>query len=235
VTETPGPELLETHVRTLFALDGDGKLAAINEPLPQRPAPPRVFVARTADAVAVHVRADVPPTTEAAVRAAIAAVPPCRPGEPSGITAALGPLLAADAPVTRTSEGPAFLFADALFGGFGALKLYPANAALLHPELATWGPELRYRRPAFAVVRDRQAVAICASARISPEAAEAGVETVAAYRGQGCAQVAVEAWAAAIRESGRVPFYSTSWGNAASRAVARKLALIPFAEDAWLD
>ena len=76
---------------------------------------------------------------------------------------------------------------------------------------------------------------ICASARISPGAAEAGVETVAAYRGQGCAQVAVEAWAAAVRESGRVPFYSTSWDNAASRAVARKLGLIPFAEDAWLE
>ncbi len=37
------------------------------------------------------------------------------------------------------------------------------------------------------------------------------------------------AWALAMRASGRTPLYSTSWSNDASRAVARKLGLIPYA------
>jgi hypothetical protein len=42
------------------------------------------------------------------------------------------------------------------------------------------------------------------------------------------------AWASAIREAGKVPFYSTSWDNTASRAVAAKLELELFAEDLWV-
>ena len=43
--------------------------------------------------------------------------------------------------------------------------------------------------------------------------------------------VVVAGWARAVREAGVEPLYSTSWQNAASRAVARKLALVPFGSD----
>jgi predicted GNAT family acetyltransferase len=115
----------------------------------------------------------------------------------------------------------------------GAMQLYPPHAALLHPTLAPWAPELRERAPAFVVLRDGQAVAICACARVSREAAEAGVETAPEFRGQGYAVLAAQAWAAAIAESGRIPFYSTTWENTASRAVAEKLALEEVGEDVW--
>jgi predicted GNAT family acetyltransferase len=111
------------------------------------------------------------------------------------------------------------------------MQIYPANAHLLHPSLVSWAAELRQRRPCFAVFRGGQAVAICCSSRTTPRAAEAGVETVAAFRGHGAAGLAVEAWAAAVRAEGRIPFYSTAWTNLPSRAVARKLGLELFAEN----
>lgn len=62
-------------------------------------------------------------------------------------------------------------------------------------------------------------------------ALEAGVETARPYRGRGYAARVVAAWAREVRDMGRVPLYSTSWKNEASRAVARKLALICFGND----
>ncbi len=57
------------------------------------------------------------------------------------------------------------------------------------------------------------------------------METAADYRGRGYAATVTAAWALAIRASGRIPLYSTSWDNTASLAVARKLGLIAYASD----
>jgi hypothetical protein len=38
----------------------------------------------------------------------------------------------------------------------------------------------------------------------------------------------VAAWAQAVRASGRIPGYGTSWDNLASQTVARKLGLVPY-------
>jgi hypothetical protein len=40
----------------------------------------------------------------------------------------------------------------------------------------------------------------------------------------------VAAWRDAVEVDGRVPMYSTSWDNVASLGIARKLALIPYAD-----
>ena len=102
---------------------------------------------------------------------------------------------------------------------------------LLHPELAEWAVDFPSCEPAFGAFVHGVAVAICACARSARGGAEAGVETAASFRGMGLAPAATLAWAHAIRESGRVPFYSTSWENTASRTVARKLNLKLFGED----
>ncbi len=80
-----------------------------------------------------------------------------------------------------------------------------------------------------ALVKDGQAVSVCATVRSAGLACEAGVETLARYRGRGYAGHAVASWASAVRREGRVPLYSTSWDNEASLAVARKLGLVQYA------
>ena len=87
------------------------------------------------------------------------------------------------------------------------------------------------RQPVMGIVRDKAASSVCFSARWGGAAAEAGVETAEADRGRELAPRVVAASAAAVREAGRVPLYSTSWTNPALRRVAAKLGLIPYAAD----
>ena len=58
-----------------------------------------------------------------------------------------------------------------------------------------------------------------------------GVETADGWRGRGLAGEAVSEWAREVRADGRIPLYSTSWSNDASRAVAEKLGLVHFGSD----
>lgn len=87
----------------------------------------------------------------------------------------------------------------------------------------------------LAIIENDHPVSICFCARRSEAAAEAGVETAESYRGKGYGPRVTAAWAQAIRESGRVPLYSTSWTNHASLAVARKLGLVAYASSWSLD
>jgi predicted GNAT family acetyltransferase len=84
------------------------------------------------------------------------------------------------------------------------------------------------RNPVWTVIEDGFAVSLCFSARLTKRAAAAGVKTLEGYRGHGYAPAAVAAWADAIRATGRIPLYDTSWENDASQAVARKLGLIQY-------
>ena len=86
--------------------------------------------------------------------------------------------------------------------------------------------------PIVAVMDGGYPVSVCFCAtRNSAPAVQAGLETAAAFRGRGLAPRVTAAWACAIRSAGRIPLYSTSWSNAASLAVARKLDLVQYASD----
>lgn len=57
------------------------------------------------------------------------------------------------------------------------------------------------------------------------------METLPAFRGRGLATAAVACWGRAVQRSGRTALYSTSWENAASRAIAKKLSAVLYGED----
>jgi GNAT acetyltransferase len=131
----------------------------------------------------------------------------------------------------QISSGPAFGFPDEI--------AQPTDIALvdrldlLERNFRGWlAEEISWCSPIVAVMDGGFPVSVCFCAtKNSAPAVEAGVETAAAFRGRGLAPRVTAAWACAIRSSGRVPLYSTSWTNAGSRAVARKLGLFQYACD----
>jgi hypothetical protein len=72
-------------------------------------------------------------------------------------------------------------------------------------------------------------VSTCGTVRRSVHGIEAGVDTLEDYRRRGYARRAVAAWCRAVRQENLIGFYSTSWSNEASLALANSLGLMPFA------
>jgi len=234
---TPGPHarrLVDAHVRSLYRVAGDGGLVETNEGRP-RPAP-RVFVGRSADGAVCHTRRGLAPALAAELRRLADRLPPLPdPIEDPAVYAALEAALEADAPVTGRWLGPAFHFVEPPLP-------VPADVVEIdsgdHPGFV--GPftdfvaDLDQHRPFFGIVRAGAVVAGGFSARTTDDAAEAGVNTNVEHRGQGFAATVVNAWRTAVEHAGRTPLYSTSYDNASSRAVARRLGLRQYAETCWL-
>ena len=223
-------ELMRLHVEALFTHDAAGDLVRVNEP-GGAPAP-RFFLGRTADGDVLRFRGDVGRDTRRALE--IAAAESAARGD-----AGLGPvdatpfeaILARAAAVLRTETGPAFAFPERIAEPEGTVLVSAANAALLEPLMRQWLPDVEHSRPLLALVVEGRAVAVCGSVRRTESAHEAGIETAAAHRGRGYAPRVAAAWARAVRAEGRVPLYSTSWTNAASRAVAGRVGLVQFGSD----
>lgn len=220
-------ELMRMHVHGLFTHDARGRMVPVNEP-GGAPAP-RFFLGRTAEGSVWRFRHDVDDDLARELERL------CR-AEPAGDDFRLSPGAAETyaallAPVQRTWAGPAYHVPRDLPASGDAVRITTANAELLRPHLEAWLGDVATAQPLLVSAERGRAVSICASVRITSEADEAGVETAAAFRGRGHAARAVSAWAAAVRELGRVPLYSTSWENAASQALARSLGLRRFGAD----
>lgn len=228
-------ELMIRHVEALYVHDGDGRIVRVNE---HEGAPaPRFFLGRTAEGMVCRFRHDVDDLTRRGLEAAVLADASLDDaGDPVAVAEAslarYAGILARTHAVERTEAGPAFAFPATLPApGDAVVRVTAADAHVLQPLMPAWLPDVERSAPLFATVIDGRAVAVCASVRITPRAHEAGVETVAAFRGRGHALAVVAAWARAVRAMGAEPLYSTSWRNAASRAVTRKLGLLWFGSD----
>ncbi len=221
---------MRMHVDALFTHDARGRMLRVNEP-GGKPAP-RFFLGRTAHGNVWRFRHDLDEGLVRQLESLCRAEPP---GDeflpPPHGTGPYRELLDQASPVEAAWAGPAFCFPPDAGTASGAVLVTEQFADLLRPHLQAWTGGVLTRQPMLAVLHDGQAVALCASVRVTAAAHEAGVETAPAFRRRGYAARAVRAWAAAVRELGRVPLYSTSWDNAASRAVAGRLGLRRFGAD----
>jgi RimJ/RimL family protein N-acetyltransferase len=223
--------LMTLHIEALFQFDREGRMLAVNEPNP--PPAPRLYFGGAITGNTWRFRHDLPDEIVRALNPLLRAeptasdltqLPRCLP--------ALQTVLARHAPVTEISTGPAWHFGDHVAGpAHDVVEVTPRNDAILREAFLILARDLPHRLPCAAILQEGRLASLCFSARNTPHAAEAGLETLEPYRGQGYAPSVVAAWARAVRAQGRTPLYSTSWDNLASRAVARKLRLVLYGAD----
>lgn len=223
--------LLDQHADVLFRMDTDGKLAGLNEPGDDPP--PRLFLARDETTHRLWFRADVGEATIDACRDIARELPPWDFQQPPrSLYAPLRKAIDREGPIEDESNGPAYRFGDRVDLPNEALAIVidGTSAPLLESNFPYTRSVLAFRSPVVGVMVDGSVVSACYCARKRPNACEAGVDTIERYRGLGFAALVVSAWRDAVEKEGREPLYSTSWDNLASRTVAAKLWLIPYAE-----
>lgn len=223
-------ELIEQQAETLFLQNETKRLLYVNEP--DKPEAPRFFLGRTKQGNIYRFRHDVPETVVNQLEelAASEPIPEALHDEPAHF-AAFQDVLHEHRAVRKVWMGPAYRFSEELKRPSGIVRITDANADFLDDSFADLKAILSDKQPCVAVVNEHRAVSICCCARTSPYASEASLETLEAFRGRGYAAAVVAGWAAAVREEGRIPLYSTSWDNLASQGVARKLRLIMYGAD----
>lgn len=224
-------ELIKFQAAVLFRYDGRGRMLALNESEPDHPAP-RLFLGRTVAGNIWRFRHDLPDSLIQRLDRLLRDEPITADlSQPPSILAGVVAALEREAPIESLSAGPAWRFPDPIPAVEGVVPVTEANLDAMQRHYPWTATHLEELQPCRAIIVDGEGVSVCFSSRISREAAEAGVDTVGAFRGRGYAPAVVAAWASAVREAGLVPLYSTSWDNLASRAVARKLGLILYGAD----
>src|SRR5216684_6491292 len=216
--------LMELHVEALYRRTPEGRLLETREEKPVRA--PRFFLGRTRSGNLWRFRDDLSASLVRRLDALAAAEPvlPDLPREPAYLSQ-FRELLHEHEAIQHIWAGPAYFFPEVLSPPQQVVRITEENSHLLGAEFAWLQTERAACEPALAVVINEHAVSVGFSSRLAGRAAEAGVNTLEAFRGQGHASRVVAAWAIAVREMGRVPLYSTSWGNLASQGVARRLGL----------
>jgi RimJ/RimL family protein N-acetyltransferase len=219
-------ELLSKHVTCLFITDDGERLITTNEAVPRRA--PRFYVGQCAEATITRYRTDVGVERIQALEDILAEYRN-RP-EASLPRSTIESELNKDAPVVRTWSGPAFHYPvrEECFIP-GIVYITQQNVGLLDEWFSDWREDVERSQPFLGILDSGKLAAVCGSVRHGFGADEAGVETAPECRGRGHAGSVVRAWANAVCKEGRLPLYSTSWDNAASIAVARKLGLIQYA------
>lgn len=214
----------ELELQTTFVLDGARRITSTREPQSSRG--PLLSIIRSQTACVWAVRDDVPREVAEEIEKLARTEPPLEDLRSAPVHAARYLALTGGRAGFR---GPAFSFPEALPAAPDVVLVEDERLLARHFQGWQQGEIAAGRAPVMAIFEGGHPVSLCFCARRSDEAAAAGVETAAAFRGRGLAPLVVAAWAAAVRASGRAPLYSADWTNAASLAVARKLELVAHA------
>jgi hypothetical protein len=224
---------MRLHVDVLFIRDGSGHLKHLN--VPSRPPPPLVYIGRVAGSVVCHYRQDLPDDLCGELNMlAGTSMTDIRSREPAAFVGAVRGLLKTHVAVGDVWAGPAYRFPEKFPAGGDCIVVDRSNSSLLVGTFDDYIPELELVQPCVVLLVDGRPVTICHSSRLSPNAAEAGIETLPAYRRRGLGAQAVVKWASLVREFGRTPLYSTSWENTASQGLAKNLRLVQYGTDLHL-
>jgi hypothetical protein len=235
-TVTSDWDLMQIHVSALYRHDNRQRLLAVNEPgepRPDDPPPPRLYLGRTQSGHLWRFRHDLPETSIAELETVLRSEPVvANLSQPPRCLPALLVTLERDAPLAGTWSGPAWRFPDEIPAPeHEVVRITTANDDLVRPVFPSLADDLPWCQPCLAIVADGRLASLCFSSRNTPIAAEAGVETVEEFRGRGYAPAVAAAWGQAVHAEGRIPLYSTSWENLASRSVARTLGLVLYGAD----
>ena len=226
--------LMLRHVEALFTHTSDSRLLTVNDGS-DTPAP-RFFLGRTSDGIVQRFAAGLP---EAMIDELGRIGADERPIDSNNLKLPVGHdqyarLLALSHPTSRVEAGPCYWLPSGVAPKYNRQELQgdiclvnETNSGVLTAHMSDWLDALDWQ-PIVAVLHEGNAVSVCASVRRTAAAHEAGVKTAPAFRRRGFARHAVIAWLSEVDRLGVTRLYSTSWENAASRALAVTLGLEMF-------
>jgi predicted GNAT family acetyltransferase len=219
---------MQLHIDSSFTFDARGRMLLSNEPrLSSRTPAPRAVLGQTPDGNVLRIGASVPDDVERQLEEIVASLPPLHDLQsPPPPLPALRDVLEQHAPVTAEYGGPNYHFPDPIPALGDAVQITRATVERARDTYPWLLDALEDWWPCFGVIRDGAIASVCFSSRVADRAEAAGVDTHPAYRQRGYAAAVTAAWGAAIRASGKVPFYSTSWDNVGSQGVARRVGLL---------
>ncbi len=140
-------------------------------------------------------------------------------------------ILSKHTPAESRRFGPTFWFPNGTEAASEPVSIDASNSYQLKDSMPDWVADVPHQQPFVARIVSGQAVAVCASVRITDVCHEAGVETLEIHRRKGYAVSVVRSWASAVEECGAIPLYSTSFNNIGSQNVAARLGLSKYGID----
>lgn len=223
---------MELHIDTLYRIDKNGQLCAINEP--GYPTAPRFYMGKTTEGNSWRFGAELPSNIIEAIdrlcRAeAIATDLSALPDNYQSIHKLL------DQPLVNAVEyrGPAYWIPQTAPRPTKAVLIDDSNAHLLQAHFSWLLEPTLFNQgwPVAVVADDDRAVSVCFCSRIPGRATEAGLNTIEDFRGKNYATAVVTCWANELWRRGTIPLYSASWENLASQRIAHKVGAIQYGED----
>lgn len=225
-------DLQQRRIETLWVLDESGDMLTSNEPAESDRSRAPVFHLEWAEgSYGIVYRHDVADHLRSAIDRALVSSWPFPATGPMPI---LDDLLQSVSGTGDWYSGPVFVAVAGTQVPPDIVQVSRSNADLLQGDLADWQGSIELEQPMFARILDGMAVSLCATVRRSVSGVEAGVDTLQAHRRQGHGRAVVAAWSSAASGEGVTPFYSTSWTNDASIALANSLGYRQIGASLWV-